>query len=542
MRELQGGYERFNSTMYVGSNAIMRRTALEEIGGFVTGGLTEDFATGLQLQRHGIRIAYIGEVIAAGLAPEDIADLITQRDRWCRGAIQCAKSWNAFTVSGLTVMQRLIYANRIMYWYFGVFKAIYLYAPLLFLLFGIPALITDLWHLLVFWVPYYIASFTAFRILSGGRRSFTWSHIYELAMGPALAVSAVSESIGLSSSRFAVTPKGVTSERRIVHWRLIMPHLVFLILAVAGFLNVFWWNRDSFAFEAVVIPAAWTLYNVVSTIVTVLIFVQRPRLRGGERTRVTSAATLVAVGREADSGIPVLIDDLSFVGARVQISAQELRAGFPHGARLTLPGSDATIGVNCEVVWAAEDAQSRTGAAHNEAETAHVGLRFVDPDPALEIRIMQIITASPDWVRHDREVRSHLPGITRSLSQGFRQPLESHRRRDLRFDADVDGSVTLTLEVDGTAVPAQLIDLSASGAQLEVDLSAAELLPRGTVVSFGASPAGEHHSGSPELSGCGEIRWRSDTAGTARIGLQFLARTAVGGTAVDGTERVDEAS
>ena len=555
MRELQGGYERFNSTMYVGSNAIMRRSAIEEIGGFVTGGLTEDFATGLLLQTHGIRIAYIGEVIAAGLAPEDIADLITQRDRWCRGAIQCAKTWNAFTVRGLTLIQRLVYANRIMYWYFGVFKAIYLYTPLLFLLFGIPALVTDVWHLLVFWVPYYIASFTAFRILSGGRRSFTWSHIYELAMGPALAVSAVSETVGLSTSRFTVTPKGVTSDQRVVHWRLIAPHLIFLGLAFAGLLNVFWWNRESFPLEGSLIPAAWTLYNMEGAIMAVLVFVQRPRLRLGERTLVNIAAELHPVGHFAEPSTPILIDDLSFVGARVKIAASEMRAGFPHGALLTLPTSarlegsvsgaaansgvsgdptdehnapnghetpDAPVTVMCEVVWAAEDARSRSGAASSETATAHLGLRFIDPSPTAEIRITQLITASPGWVRHDRETHAHLAGVTRSVSRGLSQPLESHRRRDLRFSSELQGAATLIIEASGEAVPARLIDLSPSGAQVEVSDAHTLGLERGTLVRFENDQADDNLSGSPAFTGFSEVRWCRDAGGTTRLGLRFL--------------------
>ena len=36
MRQLEEGKDRFNATMYVGSNALFRRTALEEIGGFAT--------------------------------------------------------------------------------------------------------------------------------------------------------------------------------------------------------------------------------------------------------------------------------------------------------------------------------------------------------------------------------------------------------------------------------------------------------------------------------------------------------------------------
>lgn len=50
MRRLQAGKDRFNAVMYVGSNTVFRRSALEEIGGFATGVITEDMATGMLLQ------------------------------------------------------------------------------------------------------------------------------------------------------------------------------------------------------------------------------------------------------------------------------------------------------------------------------------------------------------------------------------------------------------------------------------------------------------------------------------------------------------
>lgn len=534
MRELQGGYERFNATMYVGSNAIIRRTALEEIGGFVTGGLTEDFATGLQLQSRGIRIAYIGEIIAAGLAAEDVADLLTQRDRWCRGAIQCAQAWSPFTMRGLSAIQRMIYLNRILYWYFGVFKAIYLYTPLLFLLFGIPALVTDVWHLAVFWLPYYIASFTAFRILSGGRRSFTWSHIYELAMGPALAVSALSETIGLGSTRFAVTPKGVTSDRQVMYWKLALPHLLYLALAVIGLLNVFWWNRDSFPLEASLIPAAWTVYNIVGTVIAALIFLQRPRHRTGERTRVKLPAEILPIERVDAQPIPVTIDDLSFLGARIHMRAEALRQGFPEGILLTLPDpsgtlhpkhgspsmtSEPSLQVRCEVVWSSEIPREQTTVSADDAAQAGLGLRFVETTAAAEIRIMQLITESAGWVRHDYETKAHLVGLTRDLSSGLSTPPTRHRRQDLRFAATSPEEVTLHLATSGSGVPAEIVDLSASGVQIRLGSSDATLLEPGAIIAFGTGEV----DATTSFSGHGRVQWRREVGSAVHAGLAFVA-------------------
>ncbi|PFA51551.1 glycosyltransferase family 2 protein, partial [Bacillus cereus] len=111
MRQLEEGKDRFNATMYVGSNALFRRTALEEIGGFATGVITEDMATGMLLQANKWETIFVNETLAVGLSPETFSDLLKQRDRWCRGNIQVVKKWNPFTIKGLSFMQRLLYAD-----------------------------------------------------------------------------------------------------------------------------------------------------------------------------------------------------------------------------------------------------------------------------------------------------------------------------------------------------------------------------------------------------------------------------------------------
>lgn len=432
MREIQGGYERFNATMYVGSNAVFRRSAIESIGGFVTGGLTEDFATGVLFQAKHIRIAFIGEIIAAGLAAEDVADLMKQRDRWARGAIQCGRRFNVFTLDGLSVIQRLIYANRILYWYFGVFKFIYAYTPLLFLLFAVPALVTDIWHLALFWVPYYIASLTSFTILSGGRRSFTWSHIYELAMAPTLAVSVLTESVGLSNTNFVVTPKGVARSTQAFHWRIALPHLIFLLLACAGAMNVLWWSRDRIPLDAAIIPLIWTAYNMAGSLMAIFISVQRPRHRATERTVVDLAVTASLATRVSAA---LTLTDLSLSGAQGTLEpvAETIEVGDELLVHLPANGvlPDAVEEVS------AHSAPGHAGSVANEvperalrctvmrvdrthpSDRITLGLRFEHPSPTDERAIMSLITNAPAWVRHDREEHANLFAIGTVAARGI---------------------------------------------------------------------------------------------------------------------------
>lgn len=80
MRYLQEAKDKFNNVIYIGSDALFRKSALEEIGGFSTGVITEDMATGLILQNKGYKGIYVNKPLASGLSPETLANFIKQRD------------------------------------------------------------------------------------------------------------------------------------------------------------------------------------------------------------------------------------------------------------------------------------------------------------------------------------------------------------------------------------------------------------------------------------------------------------------------------
>mgnify|MGYP000494306044 CR=1 FL=1 len=68
--------------MFCGSCAVIRRSALDEIGGIAVETVTEDAHTSLRLNRRGWSSAFIGIPLAAGLSTETLAAHIGQRIRW----------------------------------------------------------------------------------------------------------------------------------------------------------------------------------------------------------------------------------------------------------------------------------------------------------------------------------------------------------------------------------------------------------------------------------------------------------------------------
>jgi cellulose synthase/poly-beta-1,6-N-acetylglucosamine synthase-like glycosyltransferase len=66
----------------LGSGYIMRRVALESIGGFPTESLAEDICCSATLLGGGWKTAFVPEVVQYGSAPESYLGHIQQRTRW----------------------------------------------------------------------------------------------------------------------------------------------------------------------------------------------------------------------------------------------------------------------------------------------------------------------------------------------------------------------------------------------------------------------------------------------------------------------------
>jgi cellulose synthase/poly-beta-1,6-N-acetylglucosamine synthase-like glycosyltransferase len=76
-------------TVAPGAISALRRSALEEAGGFSHDTLAEDTDLTLSMHRAGYKIEYAHDAIAWTEAPEGIRTLAKQRFRWAFGTLQC---------------------------------------------------------------------------------------------------------------------------------------------------------------------------------------------------------------------------------------------------------------------------------------------------------------------------------------------------------------------------------------------------------------------------------------------------------------------
>jgi cellulose synthase (UDP-forming) len=316
MREVLERRSMFNAVLNVGSNAIFRRSAIESIGWIPVGTITEDMATSMLLQANGFNTTFVNENLAMGLSPDFFADYVTQRDRWCRGNIQVMKKWNPLTLPGLSFMQRLIYLDGVLYWFFGLQKMIYYLGPMLFLLTGIPIYYADVFTMLLFFVPTYYSSSLIFTLFGHKSRTYTWAHIYESALAPYLSISALSEIFFSNKIKFSVTPKGRNANKTYFALKVAIPHLFLAVLSIISLaIGINKMLTDvNYMMPVYLVNLFWLLYNMLGIFVAIFVCFEKQRFRASERFSIKEQMVLhMFDGRK----VPVELLDISVDGCAV---------------------------------------------------------------------------------------------------------------------------------------------------------------------------------------------------------------------------------
>ena len=88
-------YRPFNRkrALSTGTYAVIRRRALLDLGGWSSASITEDAQMGVLMHSRGLRSRFIPEVIATGLLPTTLHDLMSQRQRWIYGNMQVLNTY-----------------------------------------------------------------------------------------------------------------------------------------------------------------------------------------------------------------------------------------------------------------------------------------------------------------------------------------------------------------------------------------------------------------------------------------------------------------
>jgi cellulose synthase (UDP-forming) len=224
------GKGNLGSIFCCGTNVLFRRSALEQVGGFPTHSVTEDFELSVELHELGWRSVYVPEVLASGLGPEDMASYVSQQQRWARGCLAAARS---VLRARLPRRVRAQYLLSSMYFLSGWTLLIYMSFPVIRILTGAqPIAAGSADQFLMHFVPYFLVALGA--VAMAGAGSYTFAAFALSASTFWIHVQATLRALTGRRGGFVVTPKQGEGGRQP---RVAMPALatVGLLVAVAGY-------------------------------------------------------------------------------------------------------------------------------------------------------------------------------------------------------------------------------------------------------------------------------------------------------------------
>jgi cellulose synthase (UDP-forming) len=338
-RAILAGKNRWQAAFWCGTNALLRVSALKEVGGVATGTVTEDIHTTIRLHAAGWRTVYHKEVLARGLAAASADQYLLQRHRWGTGAMQVLRADNPLTIPGLTMAQRVAYAFTLFGWFDSWRSLGYLLVPISVLFTGVVPIRAPLSTFAVAFAATFALQQLALWLLGRGWQRPWLAILFDPVRLPS-NLAATMTLLGGRAEQFQVTPKGRTGERP---HRTRPPRILSAVVVVSGLTTVWFiatimghtplhYGTTAAAFAA----AGWLAFNLA--LVAAAIARIRAIRYGAERR--ASVRFPVALPARLD-GVSCMATDLSLTGA--QISAPSPLSGEPSELVLEAPGRDVLL-------------------------------------------------------------------------------------------------------------------------------------------------------------------------------------------------------
>lgn len=327
------GLDRWGGAFFCGSASVLRRAALDDIGGFSGDTITEDAETTVDLHARGWRSLYVDHAMIAGLQPETLASLVQQRGRWATGMIQILMLKRPMFRTGLSLMQRLCYLNSMTYWFFPFVRLTYLLVPLAFLVFGLEVFVTDVTSALAYLPSYILVSFLVQNALFSRHRWPFISEIYEIAQAPYLARAVAGALLQPKGATFKVTAKDETLAENFVS-EIHLPLTLLTALTGVGAaafcyrLATFEGNLDSILFVGF-----WAVINFLLTATAWLAVSEKQQRRASPRLPVRRDA--VIRGIKDSEGLLGAVVEASTTGAKLSLKPSPALAGIEVGSVLS---------------------------------------------------------------------------------------------------------------------------------------------------------------------------------------------------------------
>jgi cellulose synthase/poly-beta-1,6-N-acetylglucosamine synthase-like glycosyltransferase len=364
------GKDRHNAAFWCGCPSVVRREAIASVGGVATDTVVEDAHTSMQLHAAGWTIVFHPEVMALGIAPEEIGAFLVQRRRWARGSLQMLRRDPPMFKRGLTWSQRLEYTASCLHFLEGPQRLLGFLIPPIVLMSGVAPIDAGPLLYAALFIPQIVLVPLASRALTRGR--------YRLIEGERFAVARMTPYLKATAALlggrggFQVTPKGGRSRQVSVMRALWLP----IALASATVAAIAYQTAaqilglpGQLSPGAHAITVVWAAANV-ALVVSAVVWARGVRhVRFSHRFPVAVQAGYAAGHGRAET--PAEVEDISREGL-------SMRASTPHPVgdrlRIVLLLDDGPVEVTGTVV--------RAEAGHDPASW-RIGVAFDGLEPAV---------------------------------------------------------------------------------------------------------------------------------------------------------------
>jgi cellulose synthase (UDP-forming) len=290
---VQKGLDKWNAAFFCGSAALLRREALDSVGGFHGSSVTEDAETALELHSRGWSSLYVDKPMIAGLQPETFESFIGQRSRWCRGMVQILLLKNPLFRSGLTAAQRLCYLSGSLFWLFPLSRIIFILAPMAYTFFGLQIYIANIQEFVAYTLVYMLAALLIQSYVFGRVRWPWTSDLYEYVQSVMLFPAVLGVFINPRRPKFNVTAKGQTLDANHLS-RLAWPYFfLFGLVAVSMVVLCYRYVNEPDQRGLILVVGVWSALNLCLTGLTLGAVSERRERRSVPRVASNLSAKLV---------------------------------------------------------------------------------------------------------------------------------------------------------------------------------------------------------------------------------------------------------
>lgn len=309
---MQPSKDGWGAAFCVGTSCIVRRDALDMIGGMPQETVTEDIHLTYRLMQKGLKTRWLNERLSVGLSAESLSGYITQRCRWCLGTIQVALLKDGpFLGRGYTLMQRLHYFHGLLFWFCRPFILLLMAAPLLFYFLGLPAILMEPEAFFLYALPMVAGMWTFHSWVSGRRSLPLFTEVSQMVSAIPITIALIHALFHPFGRPFKVTAKGEDRGRVEVLYPIAATFFAIIVLTFVGMLNgpllSTYNDLDGFS-------VAWGMVVMVYAFVSMLVCIELPRPPLEKLELALAREGQVASGGKA---APCMIDTISIETAKI---------------------------------------------------------------------------------------------------------------------------------------------------------------------------------------------------------------------------------